>query len=186
MMLWLKRCCLGGARPGTVTPVLVTSRAGGIAEGDIDLAPERQFPPVDLKTRMVGVQVQPPANDSLAPKGRLILVGNMEFATDRYLGGAPDNAAFALNAIDWLAQDEALISIRSRDRRPPRLIFPSQAMQDGVKYANIIFLPLLIAAVGMVRLLLRRRRALQPWTPLTRGPGAAACAPPCSSASPSC
>ncbi len=164
---WASSIDTTGARPGSVTPVLVTSRAGGIAEGDIDLSPERQFPPVDLKTRMVGVQVQPPANDSTGPKGRLVLVGNMEFATDRYLGGAPDNAAFTLNAIDWLAQDEALISIRSRDRRPPRLIFSSQAMQDGVKYANIILLPLLIAAVGLVRLLVRRRHALRPWVPLT-------------------
>jgi len=163
-----------GARPGSVTPVLVTSRAGGVAEGDINLAPERQFPAVDLKTRMVGVQVQPPAGDSAGPRGRLVLVGNMEFATDRYLGGAPDNEAFALNAIDWLAQDEALISIRSRDRRPPRLIFSSQAMQDGVKYANVILLPLIVAAAGMIRLLMRRRRSLRPWVPHSGGPGAAA------------
>jgi ABC-type uncharacterized transport system involved in gliding motility auxiliary subunit len=90
----------------------------------------------------------------------------MEFATDRYLGNAPDNATFALNAIDWLAQDEALISIRSRDRRPPRLLYSSHALQEGVKYANLILLPLLVAGWGVVRLVGRRRRALEPWRPL--------------------
>ena len=60
----------------------------------------------------------------------------MEFATDRYASSATENAVFALNAIDWLAQDETLIAIRSRDRRPPRLLFTSQTLQQGVKYAT--------------------------------------------------
>jgi ABC-type uncharacterized transport system involved in gliding motility auxiliary subunit len=153
---------LAGART-TVQPLLISSRAGGVAEGDIDLAPTRQFPPVDLKPRVVGVSVTPA--DSGGPRGRIVLVGNMEFATDRYASNATENAVFALNAIDWLAQDEALISIRSRDRRPPRLLFSSQTLQQGVKYANIVVLPLLIAAFGIVRLVGRRRRSLVPWTP---------------------
>ncbi len=152
----------GGAMQ--VTPVLTSSRAASVAEGDIDLSPTRQFPPVDLKARVLGVMVQP---DSGKAGGRLVLVGNMEFATDRYLSSAPDNATFTLNAIDWLAQDEALISIRSRDRRPPRLLFANKGMQDGVKYANIALLPLLVAAAGALRLLARRRRSLQPWRPLS-------------------
>ncbi len=147
-----------------VTPVLTSSRAASVAEGDIDLNPTRQFPPVDLKSRVLGVMVQP---DSGKPGPRLVLVGNMEFATDRYLSSAPDNATFTLNAIDWLAQDEALIAIRSRDRRPPRLLFASKGMQDGVKYANIAGLPLLVAVLGALRLLARRRRSLEPWRPLS-------------------
>jgi ABC-type uncharacterized transport system involved in gliding motility auxiliary subunit len=149
-----------------VHPILMSSRVGGIAEGDIDLSPTRQFPPVDLKPRLVGVSVEPVAGDSASPKGRLVLVGNMEFATDRYAGSAQENAVLALNAVDWLAQDEALISIRSRDRRPPRLLFSSPALQQGVKYVNLIALPLLIAAFGALRLMGRRRRALTPWAPL--------------------
>jgi ABC-type uncharacterized transport system involved in gliding motility auxiliary subunit/ABC-type transport system involved in multi-copper enzyme maturation permease subunit len=153
---------LAGTRT-TVQPLLISSRAGGVAEGDIDLSPTRQFPPVDLKPRVVGVSVTPA--DSGGPRGRIVLIGNMEFATDRYASNATENAVFALNAIDWLAQDEALISIRSRDRRPPRLLFSSPALQQGVKYANIAVLPLLLAVVGIVRLVGRRRRSLVPWTP---------------------
>lgn len=166
---WVSSIDTTGARPGSVTPLLVSSRAGGVAEGDINLDPTRTFPPVDLKSRMLAVSVQAPAGDTGTHAGRLVLVGNMEFATDRYLGGAPDNATFALNAIDWLAQDEALISIRSRDRRPPRLLYASHVLQEGVKYLNLVGVPLLLAAWGVLRLMARRRRALVPWTPLGGG-----------------
>jgi ABC-type uncharacterized transport system involved in gliding motility auxiliary subunit len=151
-----------------VTPLLMSSRVAGIAEGDIDLRPERQYPPVDLKPRILGLSVQPGDSGS-GPRGRIVLVGNMEFATDRYASSATENAVFALNAIDWLAQDEALISIRSRDRRPPRLLYSSAALQQGVKYANVVLLPLLVGVFGLIRLLGRRRRALIPWSPLAGG-----------------
>lgn len=160
---WVSSLDTTGARPGTITPLLASSRAGGVAEGDINLDPSRSFPRGDYKQRLVGVQIQGTAGTPAG--GRLVVVGNMEFATDRYLSASPDNVSFTLNAIDWLAQDEALITIRSRDRRPPRLLFTNRALQEGVKYANLIALPLVIALWGLVRLVRRRRRSLQPWVP---------------------
>ncbi len=152
----------------TILPLLMTSRLASVAEGDIDLNPQREFPPVDPKPRMLAAAAQ--AGDSGGgPRGRVVVVGNMEFATDRYASSATENAVFALNAIDWLSQDESLISIRSRDRRPPRLLFSSPALQQGVKYANLVGLPLLLALYGLVRLTGRRRRSLTPWTPLAGG-----------------
>lgn len=165
---WVSSIDTTGAAPGTVTPLLISSRAAGVAEGDIDLTPTRTFPPVDPRVRLLGASVQL-GQGGAGSRGRLVVVGNMEFATDRYLGGAPDNANFALNAIDWLAQDEALISIRSRDRRPPRLLYSSKALQEGVKYANLAVVPILIAVWGVFRLVGRRRRALTPWVPLAGG-----------------
>lgn len=162
---WVSSIDFAGARSGTVVPLIASSRAAGVAEGDIDLNPVRDFPRSDFRQRILGLQIQPDSGS--ASRGRLVVVGNMEFATDRYL--SPDNAAFALNAVDWLAQDEALISIRSRDRRPPRLLFTSPVLREGVKYANLVLLPLLIAAWGVVRLVRRRRHSLRPWTPLTPG-----------------
>ncbi|MFN8647468.1 MAG: Gldg family protein [Gemmatimonadales bacterium] len=154
----------------TILPLLMTSRLASVAEGDIDLNPQREFPPVDPKPRMLAAAAQ--AGDSGGgPRGRVVVVGNMEFATDRYASSATENAVFALNAIDWLSQDESLISIRSRDRRPPRLLFSNPALQQGVKYANLVGLPLLLALYGLVRLTGRRRRSLTPWTPLAGGSG---------------
>lgn len=160
---WTSTLDTTGSHPGRLTPLLLSSRLAGVAEGTIDLTPTRTFPGADLKPRVLALQVEP---DSTSGYGRLVLVGNMEFATDRYLGNAPENATFALNAVDWLTQDLALVSIRSRDRTPPRLLFSSPGMAQSIKYANIVGLPVLIALVGLLRLLARRRQALTPWRPL--------------------
>jgi ABC-type uncharacterized transport system involved in gliding motility auxiliary subunit len=93
-------------------------------------------------------------------------VGSVEFATDRFVQTAQENLSFALNAVDWLAQDEALIAIRSKDRRPPSLLFGSDVEREAVKYANVFGVPLAVALFGLVRLLRRRRRTREPYRPL--------------------
>ncbi|OYV66315.1 MAG: hypothetical protein B7Z72_11555 [Gemmatimonadetes bacterium 21-71-4] len=80
----------------------------------------------------------------------------------------PGNLIFALNAVDWLAQDEALISIRDKNRTPPPLVFRSGGLRDGVKYGNVAVVPILIALYGIVRLLKRRRMAAIPYQRLER------------------
>jgi ABC-type uncharacterized transport system involved in gliding motility auxiliary subunit len=144
-----------------VKPLLVSSNAAGVAEQEVDITPTREFPPVDLKPRILAAMSIPVPGDSAASKGRVVVVGNSEFTTDRYASRATSNVIFALNTIDWLAQDEALIAIRSRDRRPPPLVFASPAIQEGVKYANVILLPVLIMLGGTLHLLRRRRKARQ-------------------------
>jgi ABC-type uncharacterized transport system involved in gliding motility auxiliary subunit len=76
---------------------------------------------------------------------------------------SPGNLIFALNAVDWLAQDVGLISIRAKNRLPPPLVFGSGGVRETVKYANVVGLPALIAAYGILRLLKRRRLALIPY-----------------------
>jgi ABC-type uncharacterized transport system involved in gliding motility auxiliary subunit len=115
-----------------------------------------------------------PADTAKGARGRLVVVGSLDFATDRFVHSAPENLAFTLNAVDWLAQDEALIAIRSKDRRPPALMFQSAAEREGVKYFNLIGLPLLVALFGAARIIRRRRRTREPYRPLVAAPGTAA------------
>ena len=116
------------------------------------ITPTQDFPQADLKHRLLAVQVNPePAGEGGKARGRLVVVGSLDFATDRFVRTAPENLAFSLNAVDWLAQDEELIAIRSKDRRPPPLLFTS-ALREGVKYANLAGLPLLVAVLGAIRL----------------------------------
>jgi ABC-type uncharacterized transport system involved in gliding motility auxiliary subunit len=95
--------------------------------------------------------------------GRVVVVGNANLVNDRYVQHVPENLAFVLNAVDWLAQDESLIAIRAKDRRPPALAFPSVGTREGVKYANMIGVPALAALVGLVRLARRRRKTREPY-----------------------
>jgi len=109
--------------------------------------PDSQLPPVE-KLRQVLVK----ETDS----GRLVVVGCDSFIKDDYLDGLM--ASFFFNTVDWLLQDEGLISIRSRGlgNRPLKEIDP--VWQRLVAYANILLMPLLLIVAGLLHWRWRRRR----------------------------
>jgi ABC-type uncharacterized transport system involved in gliding motility auxiliary subunit len=171
---WTSSVDTAGARAGTITPLFVTSRAGGVSATETMLDPQRHFDTDSLATRLLAVQVNAlnplASHDTAGPRGRLVVVGDAEFASDRQLRAVPENLTFVLNAVDWLAQDEGLIAIRSKDRRPPPLAL-SEGKRGGVKYANMVGMPLLVGIAGLARLVERRRTMRQTYAPAP-GPGA--------------
>lgn len=108
----------------------------------------------------------PPDSDDAGearPRGRIVAVGDGDFLEDRFVQANPQNAIFAANAVDWLAQDEALIGIRSKDRTPPVLVFESDLRQSVFKWASLAGVPLLFVVVGFARVAGRGRRAERRW-----------------------
>ena len=152
----------------TVTPLFVTSRAGGAQETMVFLDPSRPFSRDSLHRRLVGLLASKAGSDTAkgAPRGRLVVVGTSDFASDRYARNSPENVVFVENAIDWLAQDEALIGIRSKNRAPPPLVFTSAVTRGVVKYGNLIGVPVLLIVAGVLRLLQRRQTKRRPYRPL--------------------
>ena len=162
---WTSSLDTAGARPGTVTPLLVSSQAAGVSATQTLLDPQQQFPADSLAPRLLGVVVNPlAAGDSAPRRGRVVVVGNDDFAADRHAGSAPENVALALNAVDWLAQDESLITIRAKDRRPPALVM-GEGRRNAVRYANVAGIPVLVALAGLLRLVGRRRVMRRSWEP---------------------
>jgi ABC-type uncharacterized transport system involved in gliding motility auxiliary subunit len=148
------------------TPLLASSEAAGALTGQTPIMPGRDFPQENLDTRLLALQVSPRSPADSASKGRLIVVGNTYFASDQFAQQAPENIAFVLNAVDWLAEDESLIAIRAKDPRPPTLAFTSSFKRDLAKYGNLVALPLLIALGGTLRMAQRRRLGREPYRPL--------------------
>jgi ABC-type uncharacterized transport system involved in gliding motility auxiliary subunit len=62
-----------------------------------------------------------------------------------------------MNIVDWLTQDERLITIRSRNVTTRKLDEVSDAKRRTVKYANIFGPPLFVICVGLWRWQSRRR-----------------------------
>jgi hypothetical protein len=148
-----------------VTPLLVSSRAAGASATETLLDPQQRFPTDGLAPRLLGVLVNPlAARDSAPVPGRVVVVGNDDFAADRHARSAPENLALVLNAVDWLAQDEALIAIRAKDRRPPALVM-GEGRRNTVRYANVVGIPALVALGGLLRLVGRRRTMRRSWAP---------------------
>ena len=70
------------------------------------------------------------------------------------------NLKFLFNVMDWAIQNDALVEIRGKEYTPR----PLDRIEDGtkrtIKYANILGVPALFIAFGIVRWALRRRRKL--------------------------
>jgi ABC-type uncharacterized transport system involved in gliding motility auxiliary subunit len=167
LLPWASTIDTTKALPGTITPLFATSRAGGTQETTAFLDPARQFGRDSLRSRLVAALVNPLAHDSASVvRGRVVVVGSSDFASDRYARNSPENIVFVQNAVDWLAQDEALITIRSKNRAPPQLVFTSVAKRDAAKYGNIVGVPVLLIVAGSLRLWRRRLITRQTYRPL--------------------
>ncbi|HZH80491.1 MAG TPA: Gldg family protein, partial [Gemmatimonadales bacterium] len=164
LLPWASQIDTSHAQAGTITPLLVTSRAGGAEQTTASISPDRQFSRDSLRSRIVALAVSPLPSGT--QRGRIVVVGTADFASDRYAGNSPENVVFVQNAIDWLAQDEALIAIRSKNRAPAPLVFTSIVKRSAVKYGNIIGVPVLLIVLGIVRLLRRRETTRRVYRPL--------------------
>jgi ABC-type uncharacterized transport system involved in gliding motility auxiliary subunit/ABC-type transport system involved in multi-copper enzyme maturation permease subunit len=161
VLTWASTIDTSKAARGTVTPLLLSSEAAGTFTGPTSIDPRSDFPRAGLGRRLLGVVAAPHGS-----RGRAVVIGSSDFATDRFVQGAPENLALTLNAIDWLAQDEDLIAIRSKDRRPTPLVFKTDTERELAQYANLIGLPVLVALAGIAHLVRRRRRTRDQYRPL--------------------
>ena len=103
-------------------------------------------------TLAVAVEIRPetaPGSepDPSTPKTRLVLVGSSRFVTNEVFSLPVGNRDFFLNAANWLAEAEELISIRPKPTDNRRL-FLTGAQMNGVLYSTTLFLPLAVLAAG--------------------------------------
>lgn len=107
-----------------------------------------------------GVEFDPASLPQHIPQGiytRLVAVGDAEFCLDQQISRNPANAAFFQNIVDWLAQEEGLITIRSREVVTRPLDEVSDGRKQAIKYANIFGPPIVVIAFGVFRWQSRRR-----------------------------
>jgi ABC-type uncharacterized transport system involved in gliding motility auxiliary subunit len=83
------------------------------------------------------------------PKGRLVVVGDTEFASNTYFSQVLGNHDFLINSVDWLAEDEDLISIRATPQNNPPVVLTNQS-QVMVFYTSVVFIPAAVLLAGAV------------------------------------
>jgi ABC-type uncharacterized transport system involved in gliding motility auxiliary subunit len=102
-----------------------------------------------------------PVSESQKPV-RLVVIGDSDFANDDYVQlsrAFPFYEAGALmlhHAIGWTVEDEALIPLRSKSMGNRPLGVVSEAKASTLKWVNILGLPVLFCAYGVIRWRLRR------------------------------
>jgi ABC-type uncharacterized transport system involved in gliding motility auxiliary subunit len=87
-------------------------------------------------------------DESKAPEGRVVAVGDVDFASNAVLP-VQGNQDFFLNMVAWLAEDADLISIRPREPENQSL-FVSRQKQQMVAWVALVILPLGFVIAGIV------------------------------------
>lgn len=179
LLAWASPIDLSRADTASVVPLLRTTEYGGHLTGAFPIDPQFDWgrAVADLEPQPVAAAMLPPGgasagaglDSSLPSRGRIVLVGDFDVATNRFLGANPDNLLFLQNAVDWLAQDESLIAIRSKNRQAPSLLYSSAALRDAVKYGNLVGVPVLFVLLGAWRVLRRRQLQSVPYAPAREG-----------------
>jgi ABC-type uncharacterized transport system involved in gliding motility auxiliary subunit len=97
----------------------------------------------------------PAASADAAKRGRLVVVGDVDFATNQLLN-QPANRELAVSAVAWLASADAILSIAERSpSASPLFLTPGQSFAAFLVWLG---LPALVTAVGIASWASRRRR----------------------------
>ncbi|RJQ30936.1 MAG: hypothetical protein C4562_07305 [Actinobacteria bacterium] len=134
--------------------IIKTTENAGHQTSNFNISPDKNtgISQKGLKEYTLGVALKNP---------RLIVVGDSDLILSELAQRNPVGISFALNAIDWLASDEVLISIRSKNSGFRQLVFGSDQTKVAVKYLNMVGTPILIIAFGAFILTRRRKRMQQ-------------------------
>ena len=89
-----------------------------------------------------------------APEGRVVAIGDADFASNALLG-FQGNQDFFLNTVAWLAEDADMISIRPKEPENQALFLSRQAQQN-VAWGALVILPGLFVIAGIARWWRRR------------------------------
>lgn len=84
-----------------------------------------------------------------SPKTRLLVVGDGDLVMDQAF--SPSNRVFLLNALDWLAGNDLLIELRSREIQDRPLDELDTDTRARIKWANLFGPTLFVLAVGLFR-----------------------------------
>jgi len=92
----------------------------------------------------------PPSDKPDAPKTpetRIVAIGDSDFASNGWLG-IPGNRDLFMNSVNWLAQQENMISIRPRDPEDRRITVTA-AQERNIFWLTVFIIPGLILLAGI-------------------------------------
>ncbi len=139
---------------GITTTELVLTTDQSWAESDVEGIKNGQasYDEADL----LGPITLAVAVDNTITDARVVVVGDSDFASDAYIQDY-GNRDIAIGMIDWVAENENLISLTLDESTTRVLVTPTKATQIAIIFGGLIGLPLLIGAVGIIIGVQRKR-----------------------------
>jgi len=147
-------------------PLIYSSRQSGLQQGFFMLQPTQTTATLSGGPFLLGAAFSGVFPGAFEPgrssaETRLVAVGDGDFINEQIIpAGQGGGAAFGLNMVDWLIQDEAILSIRSKSIDPRPLKEVSENTRPWVKYGNMILPLLMVVVYGLFRWRKRRDRQI--------------------------
>lgn len=145
-------------------PIVYTSESSW-AETNLEAQPERDADdvegpvPIAVAGTLSGGSASSDAGedgqDDATPSGRLVIVGDSDFASNELIGAYRNRDLF-VNAVNWLLGDVEAISVRPNRSRASRLQL-SEEQFDRIRTLSLFALPEALAVLGAVAWWVRRR-----------------------------
>lgn len=126
-----------------------------LKEGKAQLDPEDRPGPVNI-TCAAAVNIRKFYKDDKLPgkQTRIVVAGDSDFACNSYIN-LYGNKDFFLNSLNWLAEQENLISISPKKRKnQPVILSPDQAR--AIFVVPVLLMPALVVGIGIAVYLHRR------------------------------
>ncbi len=162
---WASSISLKKEKDGiTVHKIFVTSKAGGVQAEHFNIAPNQGFEPSgELNKRILSVALLGKSinNSSTNKPWRMVVTGDSDFLTDNFVKNSPENLAFGLNAVEWLAEEPYLADVKIKNLNIRRLLFRDPAQIMLLKFGTYILTLLIVFFAGLFHLLKRRRLTLK-------------------------
>ena len=136
-----------------ITPLAVTTNVFSWLETDPE---SNQFDTGELRGPLaLAVSIdarapfgEEPSSSEDRPRTQIVVFGDSDFASNRFFTSFGNGDLF-LNAVNWLAGDVDLISVRPKLREPRLLVVNSREF-NFIRWSSLLILPIAVAAVGMV------------------------------------
>jgi ABC-type uncharacterized transport system involved in gliding motility auxiliary subunit len=111
----------------------------------------------DASTDFPGPLTLAAAAQANSGKGRVVVFGDTDFASDNYFAQAA-NGDMIVNAIDWASQQDNMISLTAKTATQRQLPPPGNAVMILLGFSFICLIPGLVVGGGVAAWLMRRSR----------------------------
>lgn len=96
------------------------------------------------------------ATNKISDEARLVVFGDADWIDNRYMQMQGNSDVF-LNTVNWLAEQEGKITIRPKNRTASQLFLSGEEL-GKLKFFSMDILPVLLIAMGLGIVLIRRQR----------------------------
>jgi ABC-type uncharacterized transport system involved in gliding motility auxiliary subunit len=138
--------------PGSEIRELFETEAESWSETRIEELERRGGPANDQKqgplALAVAVTITPDSAGTETSEARLVVVGDSDFISNQLASAPVRNADLFLNIVNWVAQDEDLISIRPREPEDRRVFLSATGMRNVI-VLSLVVLPGVVFLTGI-------------------------------------